>query len=301
MENVGKSHMQEELSLKELVLILLKGWKLIVGATILTVITTIVALTVLNSTSYTGELKGRLIKIDQYDTIYGSYRPTFLNIEEQIKQSLHVGLLELVQKEAKNSKLPSVMVSAPDGINFTIQYNSNSTEYIEPVLKSLQKHLEDYLNYDLQTQAVDALQKYHDDEIIREQTNVKVHQAFIDRFIEKLDQTEKLLGSDINPAYDMFLREITQYEIKQTGSQIRIEMLESNINMLNLYNYEDFNTYKKGNEHLDAISVNLTLSNEINKTHITRFNTPLMIVVGAVMGAMLGVFIVFFNNYWKSN
>lgn len=293
--------MQEEISLKELILILVKGWKLIVGTTVLSVIAAILGVTVLNTTSYSGELQGKLIKIDEYNTIYGSYRPTYLSIEDQIKQSFTKDFLDYIQKEADFDESPSLLVSAPDGINFTIQYISNSNDGIDPFLKSVQRHLEDYLNYDVQIQAIDSLQKYYHNESIREQRNININQDYIDRFVEKRDQTEKLLGSNINPAYDMIQREITRYEIKQLESQARIETLESDEKLLESYYYENFDSYKKGNEHFDAVSVNLTLSKDINITPITRFNTPLMIVVGAVMGAMLGIFIVYFIQYWKSN
>ena len=293
--------MQEEISLKELILILVRGWKLFVSITVFSVVATTVGLYLLNTTAYVGELHGKLIKVDQYDTVYGSFRPNYASLEEQLMLVNEVEFLNFINNEVESNGNISFGVVTPDGLNFTIQFSLTDSKNIESSLKFVQNNLEDYLNYSIQTSAIESFLKHIADEIERENRSIFIHQGYIDRFANKRDQFDQLLNANtIHPSYDMIQREITSFELAQLRSLERIEILERDSKTLTSFDYKDFMTYQEGDVKFDDISVNLNFDPEITISSVSRYNAPLMVVVSAVISAMLAIFVIFFINYWKS-
>lgn len=295
-------NMQEEISLKELILILVKGWKLIISTTVLSILISIVGVYLLNSTSHVGELRGRLIRIDQYDTMYGSYRPGYTSIEEQLNQVNSDEFVNLIKSELEIDGEIPLIVTSPDGLNFTIQYSSSDSKVVEPIIKEVQEYLEDYLNYDVQTSAIESIIEHNENAIERELRSIETYQGYIDRYLTKRNQVDKLLSENtINPSYDIIQREITNFELSQILSLERIDNIKTDTELLKTFNYVDFSAYQKGKLKFDDVSVNLKLMPDISISSVSRLNPPLMVAVSAVLGAMLGIFILFFINYWKSN
>lgn len=154
----------------------------------------------------------------------------------------------------------------------------------------------------MQASAINRFQRIIQIEIDREYKNIATNQGILERFSEKISQTESLLNTaNINPAYEVILREITSLELSQLRSLENIETLKGDYDALETYRYANYDEYKNSSNLFDQVSVDLTVNSDIIVTPVNRFNPPMMIAISGMMGLMLGIFIVYFIQYWKSN
>lgn len=292
-----------EISLKDLILFLFKGWKIILCSTIIVILIGSFFVYFLNYTSYSSEYRGKFYAKDSYYTEYGEVINTSVRIDTIIALLNNNEFLEFISTDSKISNLTSLSFTIENQFDLSIRYTSVESNSVSKVMSSIKDYTEKYLDYRLQIDSISSLISTIQNKINIENKNLGFNRILIESYQVKQNNTNKFIEHDfINPAYEVILSQITNLELKQIELQEYIKFLNNEKDKLALLNYDSFESYVAGSNQFDEVSIEFdNASNDIHITQSDRFNIMISILISSTIGFMLGVFIVYFIEYWKSN
>lgn len=291
---------EEEISLKELILILLKEWKTILMITFIGFLFSIALIFLFNETSYTTTLEGSISTIDRYDTTYGVYSSNITKIDEQINlinNHEYIDYLNTLEVKSINVN-PKVI----NGSDFTIQIQSNEESMTKTAANEIAKSFELYLNYNLQSKALSHFLTLNEINVVKLKESSQYTQELIKTFSAKLEGVQSLLEvSIINPTYQIIQSEITHLELAELTNTNEIRRLEKSIEKLSGQQSESFEDYLESNDRFDQVTVSLLFSDKSLTQSTKRFEPLTTTAIATVLSIMLGVFVALFKNYWNNN
>ena len=292
--------MQEnEISLKELILILLKGWKWIVGTTVVSMLISLLILVTMNTTTYQLNLTGTIIKADNYDTAFGVYPAHMVKNMDLINLVKSREYLEIITNK---SDAFTITPTLSDAGEITISLNSNDPSVLTETSASILESFENYVNYTLQNKAIEYFMDIHQISLDRTVVTVENNTKLIETLTQKLNSIDRLIAPDIiNPEFNVFSSQRASIEFETIRLQYEIERNNTNLVQLEKLISKDFDAYKMQKEQLDVIKASINFNSSNNVQELNRFNPLTLLPISIILGGMLGVFIVFFLHYWKNN
>ena len=299
----------EEISLKELIIILLKGWKWIVSFTLITTLAAIVFTLGFKPVLYQSNSQFNIRIPDNITTQYGTYRfpstnvtdyTVYLTSDEVLNKVISDLDLNLSVSELRNSI--SFSYDKANGVNLV----NTSVTFYNTVL-SAQVHqdwlesFKDILEETYQQLAIDSLIAQRESQIellATEQTQIRFQLASLKTYKDTLTY-------DIGQSYEVSRNNYSYMKVLDKESELNLRDYE--ISSLTILYNEDLDELKaisvlnQLDDKLNVLNGAITLPKNID-TPSTALDRGLALnsAIGFVLGAMLGLFVVFFLNYWKS-
>ncbi len=291
---------EDEISLKELIIILLNGWKWILGTTVIALTISLIILIGFNSTTYQLALSGTIIKSDVYDTVYGTYSAKTISNDELINLVKNNDYLENVIDPTSVPFTVSTLIT--DTGAFTITLSSIKPEVLSDTGQRIMDNFDDFINFTLQKNAIEYFKITTQVSLEKSLSQIEQNALLIETLTQKISTLERTIGNDIiNPEYSIFSTERANIEYDTIRLNSDIEKLKDNLVILNNYNSQDFTNYSTSVERIDSVKAQLKFSTLNRVEEVKRFNLLLTLSISTILGGMLGVFIVFFLHYWKNN
>ena len=292
--------MQEnEISLKELILLLFKGWKWIIVTTSLFLVLGILVLATLNTSTYQVNINGSIVKSDNYDTVFGVY-PAYtyktIDLLNLVKSNEY---LEIIAEEENSF---TITTSLNDTGDFTITLNSNESVILNKVSASIIENFQDYVNYNLQDKVIEYFIETYQISLERNESTIDNNIKLIETLTNKLNSIDRLIAVDvINPEYHIFSSQRASIEFETIRLQNEVGRLTENIKLIETFQTNNYSSYLKMSDHFDGVeaTVNFNSSNPVQE--LRRFNPLTLLPISVILGGMLGVFIVIFLHYWTNN
>lgn len=339
---------EDEISLKELIMALIKNWKLIVAFIVVAGVLALGYVMVIADEVYEASLEGSISVPGSVSTRYGGYSfPTtdkmdFLNVvysNKVIQETLNeLGLVEATVNGFKNA---ITIETEEESTRFTFKVTGSSPEDAQLRLLTLVENFEDELSM-LHKEAalVSFIRDYGvsyknmEENLLQTQKQLEEIQVeFAD--IEPVITLRKLVTSD--PVYaaelaqnrgvrieelseEMMLEEVINphYEALQgtiIGLRKEIQNIERDMEKNLRYTEElkaelaGVQTYilsgdgsKMDPEMVNVMETSLHFSLSTNvPDHPIAPKKALTLAIALVLGAMLGVFVAFFKEYWQNS
>jgi hypothetical protein len=293
----------EEISLFELLNLILKGWKVVL-TTLLVLLTTSVSIYLFfNARSYVAQSTNKII-LQEQETEFGIYKSQDLGIKDFV--------LILERKDFKDfvyKKLDINIDEISDSINLSILNNfeyaftvtSNNEEHTKLIFKTFLDYSESYINFIANDNAIKQFEINQNFKLSSLDQQLKDKLRILEYLETEINQTEKFLGNNIHPVYASLVNQLTQ--IKKEIIELNFLIDDLNINISRLLDYSSeiitFDDYIASN----LFNISIVSIDSINptKVEVYRFNHRTLFPISAILGIMLGVFIVFFNRYWLIN
>ncbi|HCT63608.1 MAG TPA: hypothetical protein DIC19_05860 [Erysipelotrichaceae bacterium] len=296
----------EEISLRDLILILLKGWKLIVATTIVVLTIAFGVFLTLNTTTYTASTQAKLMFRPDYPSKFGTYALPQSKAEDFLILLKDETFLESLSTTLKidSNQLETVLAFTPiNTTDFTIKAIGATSEDTSELINTVVDSAEDYINYVVSKKMFTSFDTSYNTKLIEMEKSKTDKQRMFTYFETELKSITPLLNNNvINPVFSSLSANLVQ--VKANLAEIDFSILESkdylNEIQTTLDNLKSFDSFKLANHNLETPKIELTFNN-INKNETKRFNAMTLFPVSLVLGVMLGAFIVFFKNYWSSS
>ncbi len=299
----------EEISLKELIIILIKGWKWIVGITVLTTIAAIVFTLGFKPVLYESNSYFNITIPVNVETQYGTYKLPSTKVADY---TIYLTDNEVLDKVIDSLSLNISRVELNDYLDSTYDVNNgvnlvNTSVQYEDSSLSVQIHqiwLESFktvLEERYQQLAVDSLIAQREsqiDSLYSEQNALRTEIISLNAYKETLTYHEGVseLESADNHLYYLVLNQESDLALRD--SQITTTILTYQADIEELNKIAQLNQY---NDKLNVLKGTITLPVNISEP-VEPIDNGLLLntAIGLVLGAMIGTFIVFFIQYWKS-
>lgn len=307
----------DEISLKELILAILKGWKIVFASLAIAVLGAFILLFGVNTTTHVVELDGIIRFQTSYQTSLGAYTPTLTTQEEVLNQLFEYEFM-ISFIEQNSNKFPEMELnvqSIRDIISlefqnkndFTIKIANSNQELVNILTSFIQSNLETYLRYKFQYSAINTLKESYINANTSIERTVVRNQELLKYYLEKLETTDAVLAPNaqmpiLNPTYELYSLEVAKIQSSQSELEFSFKRNQQyllDLDRLYIKN-NTFNNFKKSNEWLDNVDLNFTLFNYISTYQKKQFATMLTLAISVVLGLMMGVFLALFISYWKS-
>ena len=293
----------EEISLRDLILLLLKGWKLIAATTIVVIAIAIGVFFALNSTTYTASTQVKLTFKPDYTSKFGPYTLPQTKAEDFVallKEDAFIDNLSTLT-EYSSDQLNSFLTLTPiNTTDFTINVTGSSAEEPVIIISAVEGSAEKYINYVVAKKMLTTFEtSYRARQVGLEKSKIDKQKMFT-YFETELKSTTPLLNNNvINPVFSSLSANLVQ--VKATLAEIDFSIIETSdyLNEIenNLDNLKSFDNFEVENLNLVSSKVEFSFK-DINQIETQRFNATTLFPVSLILGIMLGVFIVFFKNYW---
>lgn len=298
------NHLEDEITLKELILILLKGFKLILASTLIFLLVGVIFYYVFQSTIYSSNINARYnilneipteygvveIRTETYDsllTLYGEYELLSYLANQVNHEILASEILEVLQIKLSNSKQLSLIAK------------SDNKDLNQTIIQSYQSIIREYANYRLQKDIITILYGRLE--------QLAYYQSLIDFYQQKVNETNPLLFQNsqntiINPQYSYYSVALLEAETNYFQLFLRnepIAFIKEQLNSLQ-QNHSSFEVYLSSSIKLHPQIITITFVEPIEVNETKTQNLALTISISTILGMMLGVFVVLFKNYWES-
>lgn len=292
----------EEISLKELIQIIFNGWKLIlVSVLVMLGISALIYFTS-NAPTYVMQTDEIIIYTQDQNTELGLFRLPYSKVEDflhiyeskefsqYISEKTNVSIVELSK---------SIVYSVKGNNEYQVTISNNSIENTKKIHEALLKYSSDYINYVVSDDGINLIDISLNQKLtllnktVAEKTNVA-------NYLEnELNQTTMIISNNINPIYSSLSNQWIYTKKEIFEAEFQISEINSNIPKIEAYksSVKSFNDYLDSNSKLE-ISKIVVKHNNILSTESYRFSAKTLFPISAILGFMLGVFIVFFKNYW---
>lgn len=296
----------EEISLRDLILVLLRGWKIIIATTVVILVISIGVFFTMNSTTYTVSTQARLTFNPEYISKFGPYALPQTKAEDFImllKEDTFIDHLSDLT-EIDQDKLKAIFILTPINIfDFTINVTSGNTEELKVVMNALKNSSKDYINYSVSKKMFTTFDTSYITklDVIERATSDK--QRMLSYFENELLNTNPLLNNNVvNPVFSSLSSHLVQTkatiaELDFTTKEIKDFKLETEKNIKYLSSFEN---YIKNRSIIESPQIELDFNDNI-QSESQRFSARTFFPVSIILGVMLGVFIVFFKNYWTNS
>ena len=293
----------EEISLRDLILLLLKGWKLIATTTIVVMAIAIGVFFTLNSTTYSASTQVKLAFKPDFTSKFGPYTLPQTKAEDFVallKDDAFIDNLSTLT-EYSSDQLNSILTLTPiNTTDFTINVTGSSAEEPVIIISALEGSAEKYINYVVSKKMFITFETSYNAKLVGLEKLDSDKQKMLTYFETELKSTTPLLNNNVvNPVFSSLSAHLVQ--VKASLAEIDFSAIETKeyLNEIenNLDNLKTFDDFKMNNYNFDSPKIELSF-NEIIQNESLRFNAKTLFPVSLILGIMLGVFIVFFKNYW---
>lgn len=293
----------EEISLRDLILLLLKGWKLIATTTIVVMAITIGVFFTLNSTTYSASTQVKLAFKPDFTSKFGQYTLPQTKAEDfvaSLKDEAFIDFLSTLS-EYNSNQLKSVLTFTPTNTtDFTINVTGSSAEEPVVIISAVKESAEKYINYVVSKKMFTTFGTSYNAKLVGLEKLDSDKRKMLTYFETELKSTTPLLNNNVvNPVFSSLSAHLVQ--VKASLAEIDFSAIETKeyLNEIenNLDNLKTFDDFKMNNYNFDSPKIELSFK-EIIQNESLRFNAKTLFPVSLILGVMLGVFIVFFKNYW---
>lgn len=329
---------EDEISLKELMLILLKNKKLIMVITAIGTLTAIILSFVIISPVYETKTKLIINIPKSIETEIGVYHYPTQNITD------YSGLLKnivVAEETIHQMNLNKNAESFSKSLTITQEKDSKVVEVLlkggkpSEIAAVLDQHVENYkkfLLYKLKNDAIDKfIKSYHVEYEQNEQSYKDVQKRILEsekllsemepvislrtalssnsdlaaefansRGVSVSDLSGSMLQEEIvNPNYSTIEKIITENKVTETNLSIKKERLDDILNQL-----EEERVKLDAGQETEFLSILSSFVQDVSPaivpTHPIAPRKSLNVAIGFVLSLMLGVFVAFFKSYWES-
>jgi len=292
----------EEISLRDLILILLKGWKLIVATTIVVLTIAFGFFLTLNTTTYTASTQVKLMFKPDYPSKFGTYALPQTKTEDfltLLKDEIFIESLSTTLR-LDSDQLKTVLTFTPiNTIDFTIKVIGATSEDTNVLINTVVDSAEDYINYVVSKKMFTSFDTSYNTKLIELEKSKTDKQRLNTYFETELKSITPLLNNNvINPVFSSLSANLVQVKANLAEIDFSIEETKDYLNEIenSLNSLKSFDIFKIENLSFDSQMIELSFT-DINQSEIQRFNAKTLFPISLVLGVMLGVFIVFFKNY----
>lgn len=317
---------ENEISLKELISILLKEKKLIIAVTLSFAILSAIYSFVILKPVYKADLTFTMHIPSEVQTKYGNYKPITTDSNDLITLLKEP---EVIQKTIDNLNLEVSQESLINTINYSTKKDSKSVlielNWNDPneASKIIREHIDNYIDYIKYRYSLSAVNTFMDNiEKNKSISEQKIHSlknsiSYNENIFSSLDKYDVTAYNSLNNTKEgLLIAEVSNPSYIELKTEIVNQKKELNTLENNLIDYENFlkelqKEYKSLSENSSYIVSESTLNimkNQIKiikpayaKSSPVKPNKKLNIAIAIVLGLMIGIFVAFFKNYWQNN
>lgn len=296
----------EEISLKELIIILLKGWKWIVGVTLATTLAAVIFTLGFKPILYESNSSFTLSIPASIQTQYGVFNFPTTNVNDYISLLTSEPVLKRVSDELGtdngNIDLKEVVSFSYDATKSVNTVNTKVTlgdsklaselhqVWLTVFKETIEKNYQQIAYEQIKTNLLNAIAS-----LTSEQESIKIKLEALNAYRDTLNYVD---GVSITESADYYL----YYQAILRIMDLRLRDYEiTATKQINEQNLATVSTLASSDVAFNVLSGAIVLPTEIIEP-TTSIDRGLMMntAIGTVLGGMIGVFIVFFINYWKS-
>lgn len=296
----------EEISLKELILIILKGWKMIVASVFITVGIAIIIFFTSNSQTLNSSTKNKIILKSEYTTEFGQYVLPISNADAVILLLKEDDFYSFISNEMKidvDTLKQSITYSPISTSDYMINISVEDSFDIKTLTEQVVKYSKEFIDYSISNK---ALLSFENSSNIRKTNleNSKLEKLMmLTYFEEQLKNTDILVNSyTINPMYAIIASNLIS--LKANLAEIDYTIVKTDKYLIDIDTYLEsftsFKTYLTSSNKFDDLDLHINQSETVYSM-TTKFSAKTLFPVSVILGAMIGVFIVFFKNYWLNS
>lgn len=293
----------EEISLKDLILIILKGWKMIIVSIFVTLGIAVIIFFTSNSQTLNSSVQNRIIFKTEYTTEFGQYTFPYANADALIILLKEDAFYELISNKSNISidKLKTMIsFSSLNANDYSLTISADDSIDINLLTEQITEYTTNYLNYTISNKALVSFENSH---TIRKTNleNSKIDKLMmINYFEEQLKNTNILINIyTINPMYSIIASNLIS--LKANLAEIDFTIIKTDAFLMDidvyLKSYSSITSYLKSANKFNDVNLQITHSEPKYSTTL-RFNYKTLFPISIILGFMIGVFIVFFKNYW---
>lgn len=197
----------------------------------------------------------------------------------------------------------SITLTASDINEYKLSVSNKDENKLYELYNSIKKYSKYFIDYKLADKFIDQNELVYNlkSKTLEKQLSDKMQ---ILQYLEnELSKTQKLINSNVvNPEYSTLSSQFVQSKRDIAEINFAIKEIEINIPKIKAYksNNDTFEKYLLSSQQLFINNLVIIYSNEINST-LYRFNSKTLFPVSILTGSSIGVFIIFFKNYWQNN
>ena len=313
----------DEISLKELITILLKEKKIIAIITIAAItLATIYSFVFLKTEYQNNALISIAINEKSIETPFGTFENPYDSLDEYMALVKDGNVLTMTERDLgdqHNDKDISRRIQTDivgKDQSFSIIVKGDNPKDVRLITTTHRDNYLRYLHFDLTYKAIDYLYNKNHNEINILEKNLKDNQDVIEEINKLLLVTPKALdlndgrngSQEVNPAYPIFLSEIATLNIERINLLNSLDIVQKNNEVLSkelnvMEDFKEIPSQEKLNDDIyQAVKNIVTVYEEpLSESKAIKPNYKLNIAISLVLGLMLGVFVAFFKNYWQNN
>lgn len=295
----------EEISLYELIQIILKGWKTILISTIVTLLLTIGVYFISNTPTYSSNLIGTIFYTKDQITDVGQYSFPYSKSEDfaiKLKDKEFIQFISSKLKINESDISSSLNISSPNTIEYVLNIASSNLTTNDAILNKIKEYSEKYMNYVASKNAIEQIKRAQTQKLNTLNKQLSDKNRLLEYLNIELENTDKFLGNNINPTYSSLLNYKTRIEFEKTELEFALKDFDEISVKVNdfISKCTSFQDYLSSNQQLSISNIEIEYG-QIQTTKAYRFNAKTLFPIASLLGFMLGVFIVFFKNYWISS
>lgn len=295
----------EEISLKELIQIVLKGWKIILASVLVMLGISVILFFTYNSTTYITQTSETLIYTEEQYTEIGIYELPFSEVKDFLLLYNNSKLNQFISKKLNISVdelNDSIKYKSLGGNEYQVTVSNSSKENNKIIHEAILDYSSEYINYAVSDKGISLIDISLNQELALLNKTVSEKTIIANHLENELNQTTMIISNNINPIYSSLSDQwiLTKKEILE--AEILINEININIPRIDEYKskiltFEDYLTFKP---RLSVSKIEIIHDNILN-SESARFSAKTLFPVSIILGLMLGIFIVFFKKYWDSS
>lgn len=313
-------HYDDEISLKELITILLNEKKIIAIITIAAVIlVAIYSFAFLKIQYQNNALINVAINEKSIETPFGIFENPYDTLDEYMALVKDGNVLAMTESdlEDKYSSKDIANTIQTDIISkdqsFSIIVKGDNEKDVNLITNVHTDNYLRYLQFDLTYKAIDYLYNKNHNEINILEKKIEENKNIKDKINALIEDTPKVInlnnskGQEIHPAYAIYLSEIANLDIERINLLNSLEIVQKNNEALSkeLKSIEEFKEIpsqeKLNNDIYQSVKNIVTVNEEsLMESKVIKPRYKLNIIISLVLGLMMGIFVAFFKNYWKT-
>ena len=295
----------EEISLYELIQIIIKGWRTIIISTLVTLLLTIGVYFLSNSPTYSSNLIGTVFFTKDQITDVGQYSFPYSKSEDfalMLKDKEFIQFLSSELEISESDIRSNLSISSPNTTEYLLNITSSNQTNNDTILSKIKEYSEKYMNYVASKNAIEQIKHTQTQKLDTLEKQLRDKNRLLEYLNIELENTDKLLGTNINPSYSSLLSYKTRLEFERTELEFAVKDIEENSVKINDFidNSESYKDYLSNDQELSISNIEIEYD-QIQTTEVYRFNAKTLFPIAGLLGIMLGIFIVFFKNYWISS
>lgn len=325
-------HEHDEISLKDLIVVILSGWKAIIAITLVIVMTAAGYVLFIADTVYESHQRGIISIPESTETHFGTYVYPSTNkfdyLDQMTSDDNILKVIELHNLETSIDRYKSniQVVSEKDRNAFQVKLKASSAEDAQNQLKTLINVFEKSIMQDYKDKARTFFMRDYYVRINRMTENLKIEKDKLFNYEEVLDTieptitlqklvlTDPILAAQVakekgtsleNLTGQAMLEEVVNpnyYDLEKliVEQKTNISNIESTLlQLLDQYEILESNTLEEG--MLEIMRSKIVFSGDASFPEKPIAPRKLVLLsISIVFGLMVGVFVTLFKSYWKN-